>query len=535
MRTHYALEVGCRPCYIIRRSMARRRNKSFMAVRRHGGSTCPPILRKAVLWASAVLAALAATGFLCYAQLLSYLQGTGFRDTLQQELANKAQAESAEISGTLGIDANRVSLREFTLQRPGLLKKLTGSSIHAELNRSALLDKKLHLTRLILEEGSLSLDLDRRGEALPPVRRSPSGFLSRLAPTHAELDQLDCKDFNADIHYGGQLYTLSDSALSATPAPRHSMRGWELRLSNGRLHTPLPLLGDCNLKGATLTLNAKASTLRDARFMLSPGELVIHAVRENANGNWSAELRANSVDIARLIGPDWKKRLGGVLYGRLRADGTDDGLRQAEGTVSLQQGVIEGLPFLSNLPVGNSYPYRSLRLEKATARLSYPHADAARNIRNAWLLDNIDLRAEGGRLRVLGHALVDADGSLAGTLLIGLPDSLAASLAPEDSTLRQRLFNAEGEKGYLWLRLNLSGTLSAPQEDLSVRLMTLISSALPDAASTLRKLLLPPESGQPTDTAPASPQPAAPSPAGLLEKAGNAAGEVLNTGLRSLF
>ncbi len=501
-----------------------------MSARRRGGSTCPPALRKALMLGFIVLAALPVLGFLGYAQLLSFLQGEGFRASLEKELANKAQASRVELAGNLSIDANRLSLKGLSLQRADLLQELSCRSIHAELKRAALLDKQLHLTRLMVEEGSLSLHADRKGAELPAIRKSAAGFLSRLAPKSARLDHVDIKDFNTTLTLGGRTFRLADSALSASPTT-HRGKGWEVRLSNGRVHTPLPILGDSSLKSATLTLGGKTATLSDARFMLSPGELIVNAAREQASGNWSADVRANSVDIARLIGEDWKKRLSGMLYGRIHAEGNSEGLRQAEGRLSLQQGVLEALPFLSDIPVGESYPYRSLKLDKASARLSYPHADAARNIRNAWLLDDIELRAQGGWLCVRGHALVDADGSLGGALLIGLPENVATPFAPPGSPLRNSIFNAEGEKGYLWLRLNLSGSLSNPQEDLSVRLRTLLNSALPDAANTLRNLLIPRKAASPAegDRSPAA------APARMLEEAGDTAGDIISTGLRSIF
>ncbi len=506
-----------------------------MSTHKHGGSNFPPFLRKALLCFLAALAALLAAGFIGYAQLLSYLQGDEFRHVLQKGITDKTQAASCGMSGTLSIDANRVSAKALNLRwQAARLHTLGGKGIHAEIDRSALLDKKLHLTRLMVEEGWLILNLDRKNAPHSTTPKAGTGFLSRLAPTQAQLDRFDCEDFRTTLHIGGKKYTLEDSSLSATPTTSGN-KGWEFRLSNGRLHTPLPVIGDSSLKTATLTLGEKVTTLSDARLMLSPGELIVNAVREQASGNWSADIRANSIDVSRLIGEDWKKRVSGVLYGRMQADGNDEGLQQAEGRLSLQQGVLEALPFLENLPVGNSYPYRSLRLEKATARLSYPHTDAARNIRKAWLLDEIDLRAQGGWLRVQGHVLVDADGSLAGTLLIGLPETIASQLAPAESPLHRSIFNAEGERGYLWLRLNLSGSLSSPQEDLSVRLTTLINSALPEAAKVLRDLLLPAATPA-ADTAQPAEDKAAPSaPQQLLEGAGKAAGELIGTGLRNLF
>ncbi len=278
--------------------------------------------------------------------------------------------------------------------------------------------------------------------------------------------------------------------------------------------------------------------------MLSPGELVVNAMQDTATRDWSADLRVNKMDMARLLSQDWKKRVSGGLYGQLDMSGNAAGLQRAEGRLSLQQGELEALPILSKLPVGNSYPYRQLQLEHAEARLSYPHADAGRNIRRAWLLDDINIRGKNGMLLVNGHVLVDEDGTLGGTLHIGLPADIATLLAPEGTPLFGRLFHREGEvTNYFWLRLNLSGTLDDPQEDLSARLTTLVGDITQRATGLLGGLL---------STAGAAAEKAEPgteeeeeeqkepakqpsSPGNIINKAGGAAQDILNTGIRSLF
>ncbi len=522
-----------------------------MAVRRHGGSTFPPLLRQAILWGVGAFGTLLLLGFIGYAQLLSYLQGEDFRATLEKVIVSKTGATSAEIDGTLSIDSNRVSVRGAKVQRPGMLHGLEGCGLHAELNRAALFDRELHVTRLMVEEGTFRFDAAQKGRkqqvsAAPQaasglISQAATGFLASLAPTRARLDRFDIKDFNATFQLRGEECSLADSSLSANPAARQPKGTWEFRLSNGRVRTPLPILAESNLKAATLTVGSKVTTLSDARFMLSPGELIANAVFRNTSDDWTADVRANSLELSRLLrGESWQKRFKGDVYGRLRMDGNARGLQQAQGTLSLQQGVLEPLPFLEDIPVGNNYPYRRLTFDKATARLSYPHADEARNIRRAWLLDQIDLRAEGGWLRIQGHALVDDDGSLAGALLIGIPENVGKQIAPIGSPLLQSIFNAKGDAGYLWLRLNLSGSLSDPQEDLSARLTALMGSILPQAATSLRNLFLPAQNNRTPATeeaAPAKDDNDAPnnSPAGLLEEAGKAAGGLIGSGLRGIF
>ncbi len=511
-------------------------------------------LRKLALWGAGILTGIVLLLLLGYAQLLSYLQGESFRDSLENILANKAHAESVEIDGTLHIDGHRVTLPAVSARKPGVLHGVDARGIHADMRRSALLDRELHLTRLSIEEGTLILNTELGSSepataTQPAVKKMQQGFLSGFTPRHARLDRANCNRFNSVVRFGGRDFSLTSSALEARPLPTLGKSAWEFRLSNGRLHTPLPILGDCSLKTATLTWGGKVSSVSDARLMLSPGELILNAAQEHNSKKWSADLRVNKMDIARLLREDWKKRLTGELFGQLDMRGSERSLSEAKGRISLQDGVLEALPFLSNLPLGNSYPYRSLCLERAEAHLSYPYADASRNIRRAWLMDNIDVQAKDGMLCMKGHVMVDEDGTLAGTLHIGLPTSIATQIAPVDSPLHGNLFS-DGEEGnsmYLWLRLNLSGTLSDPQEDLSVRLMTLVGGKLVEkAGGLLGNLLSGGKSSQPTpedDTTSAEDdeedesdeEDNSPSPADSIDNAGNAAKDIINTGLRGLF
>ncbi len=522
-----------------------------MKKRRRGNGLRSLPLRKLALWGIGILAGFLLLVVAGYFQLLSYLQGESFRDTLEKVLANKARAESVNISGTLNIDSNRLSLRGISIRRPGMLKELTARGVHAEIRRSALWDRELHLTRLSAEEGTLVLNTGLSNQKLPHVQKGSSGILSGIAPVRARLDRFNCNNFNTSLRLDGKDYQLSSSSLEATPAPKQGKNAWEFRLNNGRLHNALPILGDSGLKSAIITWGGKVTSVSDARLMLSPGELIVNAMQDSSSKNWTADLRVNKMNISRLLRDDWKKRLSGELYGQLDAEGNAGGITRAEGRLSLQQGLLEALPILAKLPVGNTHPYRSLQLERAEATLSYPYADESRNIRQAWLLDNIDVQGKDGMLRVTGHVMVDADKTLAGTLHIGLPANIATLLAPPGTPLHSNIFNTptEGDGSYLWLRLNLSGTLDDPQEDLSARLLTLLGGNIAKTATNVIGNLFSAAgqvagqtSGSTTgdneggeDTAAPEEEDETDAPSGAIKGAGEAAQDILNTGLRSFF
>ncbi len=463
--------------------MARRRKDSFTVARRRGGWGTPRT-RRVVTWVVAVLAALLILGGIGFFQLVSYLQGEKFRHELEDKLRNRAQAESVTLGGNLALSGSHVSLSGVEARRKGLLHGLRVSHIQAEMDRGALLDRVLHLTKLSAEDAELVLDIDHMNETLPPVEEEEKTFWSRFAPDTLQLDAVSCKSLDTTLHVAGGDYSLTSCSLSAKPAARQG--GWEFQIENGRLYTPLSYLKDSGLKSATIRVSDKGFSLSQGRLMLSPGELIVNAAYASRGKRWSADMRVNKADLARLLTEDWKQRLSGRLFGKLELRGGADGLTGASGSISVQEGEVEALPILSELSIDGTRPYRTFKLEKATCRVTYPFTDASRNIRNAWCFDQIDVRAAEGILLVRGHVIVDSDGALGGTLRIGLPERFVARLALPGGGLLDSIFSAKGGDGYFWINLNLSGTTDSPQEDLSVRLSTLLKQALAEPVATAK-------------------------------------------------
>ncbi len=523
--------------------MARRRRDSYRKGRKQQGKA-----RRFLVWILAAAVLLLLLGMLGYQQLLAYLQGEDFRHKLEEKACNKAQAECVVLEDNLLISGNRLSLAGVRAERRGLFSRLEASNISAEVDRGALFDRELRLTKLSIDEATLTLNADRLHEKLPPVRKREPGFWSGFTPNKTTLNEVSCKEFTTRLTLLGKSYDLADCRLTAAPAPRHGAKAWEFNIEGGHLHTPLDYLRDSGIKTATFTLGDKLIALSQARFMLSPGELILNAQYQRKEKQWNADLRVNKADVGRLLSADWKKRLSGELYGRLELGGKGK-LQQANGTLALQQACLEALPILSEIKLDGTYPYRSLRLEKATCNLSYPYSDAARNIRRAWRFDKLDLRAQEGLLRVRGHVLIDEDRALAGTLVIGLPTHIVGKIAPLQSALVTQIFTATGEEGYMWLNLNLSGTLDNPQEDLSVRMKTLLADAIPEAArqaadtagelfgmlfSDKKKKDAPaPAEDEGAEAKPAAPRESA--PGSFIKNAGEAAGSLIGTGLDTLF
>lgn len=530
--------------------MARRKKKALFGNRAEIGKAWKRLL----LWVCAVAGGLLVLGIIAWYQVLAYLQSEAFRDTLSAQLAERAQAQSLTLHSALRLDGDRVEEDGLELTNAGPLRQARAGRISMEMDRSAILSRRLHLRKISVEEAELNFEqnTDAAKEKKSPSttkkgKKKSSAKQAREAAPAAketsffslqgwEMELLECKDTELTLTRNGEQYSLQGCTLTTTPQKKG---GWQHLAENGRLHTPFALLRGASVKTATLQQDDKALNLTDCRIMLSPGEMRVRAHQDLTTDKWSANIAINKANITPVLRGDWQKRVSGELFGKATLTGEHGNLTAGEGTLSLQDGVLEGLPFLSELPGEGGYPYRHLDLEKAECRLSYPYSSPERNIGEAWLFDNINIRSKNGLLRVHGHVILGTDGSLSGTLTIGLPKNIVSAI-PVLTTLKQ-LFNGQGEEGYLWLNMNLSGTLDEPEEDLSVRCAALMQSALPhtagQAAATaeqMLRLLLSPPKPTPTEgsNAPAAKDAAPPTP---VKAAADSVQQGINGALKLLF
>jgi len=464
--------------------MARRKKDSFHKRTRWFGKGSKS--RKVLFVCVLSLAGIVLAGALGYYQLLNWLQGARFCETLAGTIRNHAQAEQVDVPSPLSINGNRVAVPSIHISRKGLISSAGAKRISSEIEREALLDRQLVFNKLTIEELVLMLDTSRANEKLPPVDKAKKRFWSRFAPSATIVKAFECKDTDVSILIGGEPCALAGASVTAIPNPQMGKGAWQVNLENGRLRTPLYYLQDCSVKNAAALFSPGRLHLNECRIQLTPGELRIEGIYERKSERWSGTLRASKANVARLLKGDWKKRITGELYGELELTGKGSKTATGKGIISLQQGEVEGLPVLSDLGWGSNRPYRSLQLEKAECRISFPYRDAARNISAAWLFDRIDIRTKGGSLLVRGHVLVGTDKTLGGTLNIGVPESLPEKLGIGTDICSQ-LFTGTGESGYHWLNMNLSGTVDDPQEDLSVRLSTLVGKILPGMATNAVK------------------------------------------------
>ena len=538
----------------------------YMARRRKRGATAPSggkrngrgRLPRGLVFPLAVLGGLLLVVLIAYFSVLSYLQGHEFRDNLCYDTAVNLQAQDVVMDDNLSIDGDRVSERGMVITGMQGVERLSANGMDATLERAALLHRILRVSRVNLNGATVLINPASQAYTERPPREK-SGLIAAISPQSVQVDRVDCRDATITLRLKNSEYSYTGARLSARPATRASMDAWNVEGTNGRMHTSLSFLKDCSVKGMHVHADKQAIEMTDCRLMLSPGEMGFKARYSMESREWNAEMQVNKADVARILKEDWKKLLTGQLFGKMVMNGDGDGISLAEGNLTLREGVLEALPILSEITIGNTKPYRRLPLERASCHISFPYSEPRYQIQDAWRFDKIDIRAAEGRLLVRGHIIIGRDSELRGTLNVGIPLEMVAKIPlGQEAGIMDDLFNAVGDPGYAWVTINLSGTTDNPKEDLSVRLSTLLGSNLPKAAlkkvgdvtrDFLGRLTGSADDapdGESRDDAEDTPFPAPDrildrqegikdKADGILKKAGDAAGDLINKGLTPFF
>lgn len=466
--------------------MARRKRGNFLS--KQAPLSTKQRTRRFCIWLGIALGVVAMSCIAAYFALISWLQGEGFRQKLAQALQAVTQAQEVSIPENLTIDGSHVTLPQCSILRMKNVEELSVRKMHLEVDRPALLKRILRLQQFSTDEMQLTINLSKQADPAPQKAKKPTAKRTNASSGSSFFKDIQARSFES--HYtdtnfiiNDQKYTLSGYRLVALPRPATGKDCWAIAIENGRVSTPLSWLKESGVKNATLLYSSEEIQLNECKVMLTPGHLSAKGIYHRSSGLWKARLDIHQANVARLLNDDWRKRLTGSLNGRLDMSGETSSSWEAQGELRLEKGVLEGLPILSDIRLHGTTPYRTLELEKASCQISYPYTEPEHNIHDAWLWEHIDIRAKDGVLIVRGRVILGKDGSLSGTLKIGVPAKLVSEIGLEKSKLTSLLFNAPVEiPGYIWLHVNLSGTIDEPQEDISVRLATVLPQCLPEMA-----------------------------------------------------
>lgn len=497
-------------------------------------------LKKRLLYAFIGVTAFAALLFAGgYIWLISYITGDDFRQASERKLEKTlANGSRVSIPKPFLLDGFNLGLPEGSVSVANGIGKMSLLHAQSSIDLGALKDKCLSFPKVTVNRLDLKITnpTNRKADSpviplLPqsPVTSKPSNTRPAKTgkPSSSELRVLVGSVIieNGNLAYDG--YNIKNTQISLKPL-EENFSSWSLSLKNGTLKTPYPLLRDMPLKTLNLTSRKGDYTLQKLRLSCPPGEIGIQGTYSSKKRNWAIHGRIDKLPAEQLFPQILHDCISGFLFGKIHCKGDTKWVSAINGDVVLQDGTLKSLPFLGKL----GFNFQNIRLDKASASFSYPYNDNEKNIKNAKLIDRIELESV-GKIRLKGRIIIGEDEKLSGTLTVGI-DSASFNRFPKAAFAAvDTIFNARGESGYRWVNVNLSGTLSDPQEDLTARLLNLLGSGvfhtIENTADGIFKALTPEDEGN--GASPNQEQ----DPSTLMDKATDTASGLLQKGLQSLF
>jgi len=402
----------------------------------------------------------------------SYLTGSEFRQKAEVMISAITGGEARLSSLTWNDDSAVVNEMQIEDAQGW---DIGATNVHAQLDFGAIRNGVWSVQNVGADEVRLRPSAASRGGPATAAAGDSSdavpSFLQRYIPTKVEISGCDVDRF----FFNQDGWSIAEARLQAS-AWTSGRTALPFKLTGGTLQIPL-LLPE---QKEPLKLSIDKATLRasEGQLQLSDASLrwkdssaaTLRGSIKLGSGAWQTTAHVQSVPVAEFLNAYWKQRLTGTLKGDLDLSGSRGSAAGPTWKASavLENGVLQGLPLLDTLATyTRAERFKRLVLDICQASL-HPQGDALL-IHDIILQSNGLLRIEGS-LTIRGRALE-------GDFKVGV--------APE--TLRwipgaqNRIFiesNPAAPPGLQWTRVRVAGTLDAPQEDLTNRLIGSAGMAL---------------------------------------------------------
>lgn len=430
------------------------------------------------LWWLAGLLVISAGIFLLVAPSLvtsyvrSYVQKEEFRQRAEEMIGAKTGGV-ARLS-TLVWNDESVTAGTLVVEDAGGWD-VEASGLHAALDFGAIRKGRWHVQGAGAEEITLRRQAAASGANTtdaPPAEEEASAipaFLRRYIPGMTEIDGFDVQR----LFFEQDGWRIAESRLR--------LAGWKsgatsvaAKLNGGTLLAPLqapeqkePLKLDISqgsLRFGGGLLHLSNATLR----WKQQAEATVRGQVNAESGAWQTFARVRAVPLDEFLNDWWDQRLTGQMEGDLEFSGTRGAPLQWKADMALKNGVLQGLPILEKLvKYTNIHRFNRVVLDICEASL-HPQGDALR-VEKIVVQSNGLLRIEGD-MTIRGRAVE-------GDFMVGVtPEALVAIPGANNRVFVEN--NPASPPGMQWARVRVAGTLDAPQEDLSSRLIGAAGMAL---------------------------------------------------------
>lgn len=415
----------------------------------------PSSIRKWGLPVLGVVAALLVVAMIGgYFWIQSYLRSTAFRTELAKQvggaIGGTARIEPLDWQGT-AVSTSRVGLGSPSFGH------WTTSDVEAVFDLSAFWQRTWHIESLTIARAEANWTSQPEATEPQPSPSEQAGTSqpksrNSFLPNRSELSLLTIREFKGSYQTESGRYQWENNSLEAIPRGRTI----DLTLTGGRLVTPFPQLGKIRLREATIRKNGGDLFLTRSDWrLLDTGRLDLRGSRLQDRSLLEGEVR--EVALEELFSPYWQQRISGEVASEIVFLKEGIGPPKVSAATSIANGTISSLPILNRLASYSANErLQRLNLEECRADIVWQPKQ--------WKLQNIILEDE-GLLRIEGNLQLAGE-ALSGELHVGVPPGLLARIPGAE----EKVF-FPGAGGLLWAPVQISGTLSRPQEDLSARMI----------------------------------------------------------------
>ncbi|NOX99800.1 MAG: AsmA-like C-terminal region-containing protein [Verrucomicrobia bacterium] len=466
-----------------------------MRKKKHLTSQLKPL--KWALVAGGLLAIFVFVGvFVVYLQVQSYLKSDAFRDHLISAAEDSLHAE---------IELNQLRWDGSTVYADGWRARGKAQAKFSSMNMDglrALFNGTKNSAWQVPEIRINQLSVDFSDKRLPAATTSmPSdnssttpvsgvpGWLKKWIPEKAEIGIVVIDASNLTFHDKQGKQQLAFTSVETKSRPMTAPGTWEIDARNGQLSVrDLPVMSireiETRWNHDEIFINRAELSFYDDAELSGTGDIKLGKSPE-----LNLDLELANLDTKKILSAKWRNQISGSLHGDILVSGSpkSGGSLNIKGKLRLKDGVIEGLPMLNLIAdYTKMQRFKRLALHKASADFVIKG--------NRIEVSNLILQSD-GLTRLEGSFVIQDRQILNGQFLLGVtPGTLRWIPGAE-----QKVFT-NSKNGFLWTPLEITGTLDAPQENLSARLTgaaveTLVKDIPIKAGDAAKKIL-----NNPSDT-----------------------------------
>lgn len=416
-------------------------------------SNRPPLLRWAI-WGvgicAAVLLLVAGVVYVQNERITEYIEGAEFRAELDKQTSKglhfKGKYEPLKRTSFLSAQSSGFTSSDGVKA----FESIDAQGISGTFNPLGVFLRRWQLDSIHIKSGVARIQIYEP----KPERKTSKPWYAIILPDRVYLKEVKCDDANIIWKLRGKDAGFYGVQALITP---HN-RDFEYRLTEGVLK--IPPLPDLPLEKAHSLITKETLSLYELRLAPKGGGSILIQGEAGLKNDKSthAQVLIDKVGIAPWIPASWGDQVRGRMTGKIRMDGPDQDLKSSRGEaeLDLSGAQVLSIPFLDYAAsAAKNESLKNIELDECAIALTWKYPEIT--------VHEVRIEAR-GQFKIEG-TLRSKGSQLAGQLSLGVAESNLDWLPKAKDDIFTKAKN-----GYRWTKVEISGTLQNPQNDLTPRI-----------------------------------------------------------------